>query len=199
MKQKISVEDILYHMQVKEKERDKGASAITFTYEQWTQETQKIKKQCSLYGPQVEYKTNKDHSYLKISFTNTNDLHQIIKILKQYETDYDNFIKEESRDNFPVLLLNIIPVFYHGKFYLTCVDLLMWRVIKTTDQDTSDLELLYSNESLYVYETTQLEEKSIDAQIRRELAAKEYIDLKAEEQKEYERQRNKVRDKKRRK
>lgn len=195
----ITIEDFIYHMCEKSDSKIKAASSIGFLYELWDEDgfeenKSKAKEQLELFGPELDYKSCYDHSYLRLRFQNEKhpDYKRLVRLLEKYEQDYNDFLMHEERNDFPALLITILPLYYHGKYYMSCINMLMWRAFEL--ESGAYVEMLFADDSLVVFQTDQINEMEIDTQIQREEETRLYMEEKAEEQKKYEEERKKIRE-----
>lgn len=198
MAEEITFQDFLDHMQFPQDHR-RAASGINVSYERWTEKEQKVVMDMSIFGPQIRFKTNFGHSYIQLQFDddkNTN-YRRLSYLLEKYEADLDNYCSDLDRDDFPALMIVIVPAYYEGRYYMACINLLMYRTYK--DDSGVYIELLFENESINVLETDQIDLAAINQQLRKEEETKAYIEQKYLEEKEYEEEREKMREELRRK
>lgn len=198
MAEEITFQDFLDHMQFPQDHR-RAASGINVSYERWTEKEQKVVMDMSIFGPQIRFKTNFGHSYFQLQFDddkNTN-YRRLSYLLEKYEADLDNYCSDLDRDDFPALMIVIVPAYYEGRYYMTCINLLMYRTYK--DDSGAYIELLFENESINILETDQIDLAAINQQLRKEEETKAYIEQKYLEEKEYEEEREKMREELRRK
>ena len=78
----------------------------------------------------------------------------------------DDYAANEERKDFPALIITIVPTYYEGRYYMTCVNLLMFRTYK--DDTGAYIELLFENKSFTINETDQIDLSAINQQIKKE-------------------------------
>lgn len=77
----------------------------------------------------------------------------------------DDYAANEERKDFPALIITIVPTYYEGRYYMTCVNLLMFRTYK--DDTGAYIELLFENKSFTINETDQIDLSAINQQIKK--------------------------------
>lgn len=190
--EEITIEEFLYHMQEQTIASDKAASVFCMEYESWTKASEKMKMRVQMFGPQVRYKTLVDHSYFLFRFTKRDkgDFKKMLRILQTWERDLHLYTKGDQED-FPMLFFTTVPMYYHGNYYMSCINLLMWRAYES--EGCCYVELLYQNDSVGLFATDQIKESEIEAEIRREEETKAYMQEKMDEMKRYEEERRNIR------
>ena len=189
MNDTITIEEFLDHMQFSEN-RKKAASAVNVNYEHWMEDHA---ERVTIFGPEIRYKTNLGHSYIQLKFIDEKnaDYRRLSYFLSKYEADMDDYAANEERKDFPALIITIVPTYYEGRYYMTCVNLLMFRTYK--DDTGAYIELLFENKSFTINETDQIDLSAINQQIKKEEEAKAYFEQKYWEEKEYEKEREEKR------
>lgn len=192
MNDTITIEEFLDHMQFSEN-RKKAASAVNVNYEHWTEDHAERVTEMTIFGPEIRYKTNLGHSYIQLKFIDEKnaDYRRLSYFLSKYEADMDDYAANEGRKDFPALIITIVPTYYEGRYYMTCVNLLMFRTYK--DDTGAYIELLFENKSFTINETDQIDLSAINQQIKKEEEAKAYFEQKYWEEKEYEKEREEKR------
>lgn len=192
MEGEITFEEFLDHMQYSEI-KNKAASAINVNYERWTDEKQERVMDMSIYGPEIRYKTNLGHSYFQLRFGDekNTDYRRLSYLLSKYEADFADYGVNLERDDLPALIITIVPTYFKARYFMTCVNLLMFRTYR--DNDGVYMELLFENKSISINETDQISLNAINQQIKKEEEAKAYFEQKYLEEKEYEKEREEKR------
>ena len=164
MNDTITIEEFLDHMQFSEN-RKKAASAVNVNYEHWTEDHAERVTEMTIFGPEIRYKTNLGHSYIQLKFIDEKnaDYRRLSYFLSKYEADMDDYAANEERKDFPALIITIVPTYYEGRYYMTCVNLLMFRTYK--DDTGAYIELLFENKSFTINETDQIDLSAINQQI----------------------------------
>lgn len=121
----------------------------------------------TIFGPEIRYKTNLGHSYIQLKFIDEKnaDYRRLSYFLSKYEADMDDYAANEERKDFPALIITIVPTYYEGRYYMTCVNLLMFRTYK--DDTGAYIELLFENKSFTINETDQIDLSAINQQIKK--------------------------------
>lgn len=188
-------DQFIYHMQNNKDPKYKAASAINVTYEVWTDEKTKCKQRVEMYGPAIQFKECFDHIYFRICFQNERcpEYKQLLRLLCKYENDLDQFLSNDNVNERPVCFMTILPMHYHGNYYMGAVTPLMWRNYSNGKGKNCFIEFLYTEQSICIYETDQIDEKKIEADIKREAETKAYMEFKILEKKQYEEERENAR------